>query len=66
MFPQHAAATCAGQLPVDAEHGVIVYQKPALQRFGTLRDLTLIGLGLNGAGLFLDFDFQSGEPDTGS
>jgi len=35
-----------------------VYQKPALQRFGTLRDLTLIGLGLNGAGLFPDLDFQ--------
>jgi len=35
-----------------------VYEKPALQRFGSLRDLTLTGLGLNGAGLFFDFEFQ--------
>jgi len=33
-----------------------MYQKPTLRRFGTLRDLTLIGLGLNGAGLFFEFD----------
>ena len=33
-----------------------MYEKPQLERFGTLRDLTLIGLGANGLGLFFDFD----------
>ncbi len=27
-----------------------MYQKPTLQRFGTLRDLTLIGIGEDGDG----------------
>lgn len=32
--------------------GVLVYQKPEVQRFGALRDLTLIGLGPDGDGGF--------------
>ena len=43
--------------------GACMYQKPELQRFGTLRELTLIGFGSDGdAGLFglgwLDGDFD--------
>ena len=33
-----------------------MYEKPKLERFGSLRDLTLIGLGPNGFSLFFDFD----------
>ena len=39
-----------------------MYQKPVLERFGTLRDLTLIGIGPNGLGLFFDFDFGHPKP----
>ena len=37
-----------------------MYQKPALQRFGALRELTLIGLGANGDGGVLGSGFLDG------
>ena len=48
---------------------VLVYEKPALQRFGTLRYLTLIGLGPDGDGGIWGLgwiDGQSFYPKTNS
>jgi hypothetical protein len=44
-----------------AEEVITLYHKPALQRFGSLRDLTLVGFGLAGDGGYL----ANGGPDTG-
>lgn len=42
---------CTGQMPgLQAEGGCLVYQKPKLERFGTFRELTLIGIGSDGDG----------------
>jgi hypothetical protein len=32
-----------------------MYTKPALERFGTLRELTLLGIGSSGDGISLGF-----------
>lgn len=37
-----------------------MYQKPDLQRFGTLRELTLIGIGADGDGGVLGTGFLDG------
>jgi hypothetical protein len=37
-----------------------MYQKPALQRFGDLRALTLVGVGANGDGGILGSGFLDG------
>jgi hypothetical protein len=37
-----------------------MYQKPALQRFGSLRALTLVGTGANGDGGILGSGFLDG------
>jgi len=37
-----------------------MYQKPMVQRFGTLRDLTLIGLGHDGDGGVFGTGFLDG------
>lgn len=37
-----------------------MYQKPDLQKFGTLRDLTLVGIGANGDGGILGSGFLDG------
>jgi len=36
-----------------------MYQKPSLQRFGSLRALTLVGLGVDGDGFPVSFLSQS-------
>jgi len=36
-------ADCAGQLSVTSYNGRTMYVKPKLERFGSLRELTLIG-----------------------
>ncbi len=43
-----------------------MYQKPDLQRYGTLRELTLVGLGADGdGGLFGIGWIINGLPDGG-
>jgi hypothetical protein len=37
-----------------------MYQKPALERYGTLRQLTLLGLGANGDGGLFGTGFLDG------
>ena len=39
-----------------------MYEKPQLQRFGSLRDLTLIGLGANGDGGIWGLGWIDGQP----
>ncbi len=42
-----------------------MYQKPALQRFGDLRALTLVGFGANGDGGILGSGYLDGPCDGG-
>lgn len=44
--------------------GVLVYQKPEVQRFGALRDLTLIGPGPDGDGGLWGIGWTDGSTIT--
>ena len=46
----------------DFSRGRTMYEKPHLQRFGSLRELTLIGLGPNGDGGIWGLGWIDGRP----
>lgn len=43
-------AGCAGQLSAILHEEGIMYERPQVQRFGSLRDLTLVGFDADGDG----------------